>query len=180
MKRAQLEHLIRAVAAIANVKRMLIIGSQSILGAYPDAPEELLVSMEADIVPYDNPALADLIDGTIGEDSPFHETFGYYAQGVSPDTAVLPRGWEGRLVRVETANTGDAAGLCLDPHDLALSKYAAGREKDLLFVAALVRHRMLDRNTTLARLAMMPLAQEAIERIEARIRRDFADAEGTR
>ena len=36
--------------------------------------------------------MADLIDGAIGEASMFHDTFGYYAQGVVETTAVLPEG----------------------------------------------------------------------------------------
>jgi hypothetical protein len=47
----------------------------------------LLTSQEADIYPLGDPAKSDLIDGTIGELSPFHETFGYYAHGVGPETA---------------------------------------------------------------------------------------------
>jgi hypothetical protein len=31
----------------------VVIGSQSILGAFPNAPEDLLVSMEADVFPKD-------------------------------------------------------------------------------------------------------------------------------
>jgi hypothetical protein len=31
-----------------------------------------------------------------------HETFGYYAQGVSVTTAVLPAGWRERLVMFRT------------------------------------------------------------------------------
>jgi len=54
-----------------------VIGSQAILGAYPDAPVELLTSIEADVFPRDRPGGAILIDGTIGERSLFHETFGY-------------------------------------------------------------------------------------------------------
>lgn len=38
--------------------------------------------MEADIFSLDNPRDADLIDGSIGERSLFHQTFGYYAHGV--------------------------------------------------------------------------------------------------
>lgn len=37
MTRLQLEHIIRASEAIAEVDRLVIIGSQSILGSYPDA-----------------------------------------------------------------------------------------------------------------------------------------------
>ena len=93
MKRADLEHVIRAVAAITNRHEFVIVGSQSILGACPHAPDALLVSMDADVYPLDySPLLSDLIDGSIGEDSPFQDMYGYYAQGVGPETAVLPEG----------------------------------------------------------------------------------------
>ena len=32
----------------------------------------------------------------IGEDSHFHQTYGYYAQGVNVEVAVLPSGWRER------------------------------------------------------------------------------------
>ena len=67
MKRHELEHLIRAAAAITNQYEILVIGSQSILGALPDAPNFLLRSMEADMYPLQRPDLAGLIDGAIGE-----------------------------------------------------------------------------------------------------------------
>lgn len=50
-------------------------------------------------------ALADLVDGSIGEASMFHESFGFDAQGVTIDTAVLAEGWEKRLVGYETPTT---------------------------------------------------------------------------
>ena len=37
------------------------------------------------------PELAELIEGAIGEGSPFHDQFGYYAQGVGPETAIINR-----------------------------------------------------------------------------------------
>lgn len=46
-----LEHLIRAAADITGQREFVIIGSQAILGQYPDAPAELLMSLEADIHP---------------------------------------------------------------------------------------------------------------------------------
>ncbi len=93
MQRHELEHLIRAAGAITGSEEIVVIGSQAILGAVPDAPASLLRSMEADFFTLRDPKDADLIDGSIGEGSPFHETFGYYAQGVWEDTAVLPEGW---------------------------------------------------------------------------------------
>jgi hypothetical protein len=82
MKRADLEHLIRAASQIADDDELIIIGSQSVLGQFPDAPSELLRSVEADMYPKNHPDRWELIDGSIGELSPFHDTFGYYARGV--------------------------------------------------------------------------------------------------
>lgn len=48
MKRSELEHVIRASAQIADDDELIIIGSQAILGQFPDAPEELCVSNERD------------------------------------------------------------------------------------------------------------------------------------
>ena len=41
MNRAQLEHVIRAAATIAGDTEIVVIGSQAILGRYPEAPTEL-------------------------------------------------------------------------------------------------------------------------------------------
>jgi len=143
MTRTDLEHLIRAAGSIADTRELIIVGSQAILGAFPNAPAELTISQEADLYPADAPEKADLVDGSIGEKSPFHDTFGYYAHGVGPGTAILPAHWKTRLVRVQNQNTNAIAGLCLSPADLVVSKLAAGRDKDMDFVRALFRHRLL-------------------------------------
>jgi hypothetical protein len=176
MKRSELEHLIRAAGSIANDTQIVVIGSQAILGQFPDAPPALLVSAEADLFPLHRPELADLIDGSIGEGSHFHQLFGYYAQGVGERTAVLPKGWRERLVRIENANTRGVAGLCLEVHDLAVAKHVAGREKDLEFTRELARHGMTESKTLLARLKDTEVAAEVRKIIEARIRRDAAKA----
>jgi hypothetical protein len=92
MKRRDLEHLIRAAGAIAE-SDLIVIGSQAILGQHPDAPAEALRSIEADLIPVQHPERWALIDGAIGEGSPFHETFGYYATGVRSNipTPLCPR-----------------------------------------------------------------------------------------
>ena len=160
MKRHELEHLIRAVAAITDQYEIVVVGSQSILGAVPNAPDTLLLSMEANVYPLQRPELTDLIDGAIGEMSPFEERFGYYAQGVGPDTAVLPSGWETRLVKVQNQNTDLRVGWCLEPHDLAASKLAAGRDKDWAFVEIMLRDRIVDAKTLQERNASLPVADD--------------------
>lgn len=138
MNRSQLEHIIRAAAANADTTDVVIIGSQALLGSCPAPSSEVLTrSMEADVFPRDDPDRAILIDGAIGERSLFHETFGYYAHGVGRETAVLPEGWEDRLIPLRNENTRGCTGWCLDPHDLAVSKLVAGRRKDLEFIEAM-------------------------------------------
>jgi hypothetical protein len=160
MQRKDLEHLIRAAAAITNQYEFVIIGSQSILGTEPFAPPTLLQSMEADFYPLNDPDLADLIDGAIGELSPFHDRFGYYAQGVSPNTAILPTDWQLRLVKIQNENTDLKIGLCLDPTDLAASKLAAGREKDWLFVAELLHHQFVKPEILIARIETLNIDKQ--------------------
>lgn len=173
MKRSELEHIIRAAGSIANDSEIVVIGSQSILGQFPDAPATLLVSAEADVFPMHNPQLSDLIDGSIGEGSPFHEMYGYYAQGVDDKTATLPRGWRERLVRISNPNTVGVTGWCLDVHDLAISKYVAGREKDREFTKELVTHGMMQRDTLITRERETDLPAELRKVVKARIERDF-------
>ncbi|MCL1960886.1 MAG: hypothetical protein FWG56_03720 [Desulfovibrionaceae bacterium] len=157
MQRHELEHIIRAAAEIVQEYDIVIVGSQSILGQFPDAPGELLQSMEADVYPLHYSAKkSDLIDGTIGEGSPFEEAYGYYAQGVGPETATLPQGWQDRLVKVQSQSTDLKIGWCLEPHDLAASKLAAAREKDREFVAALLRHGLVEEAEVEKRIQAMP------------------------
>ena len=173
MRRSDLEHLIRAAGKIAGEPELVIIGSQSILGQFPEAPAALLRSMDADLYPLKHPELADKVDGAIGEGSQFHQTHGYYAQGVGPDTATLPARWKKRLVRIENPNTGGAAGLCLEANDLAISKYTAGREKDLEFTRELARHKMTSKEVLLARLTATKLDPATSRLVKGRIERDF-------
>jgi uncharacterized nucleotidyltransferase DUF6036 len=169
--RQQLEHLIRAAADIADDDEIVVIGSQAILGQFPEAPESMRVSTEADLYPKNHPERAEVIEGSIGELSPFHETFGYYAQGVGEETARLPRGWQDRLVVIQSENTRGVKGLCLEVHDLLVSKAIAGREKDFAFLHDAAKHGLADREILLHRLetveaepAIRASARTAIER----------------
>lgn len=174
MTRAALEHIIRAAGTIADVDDVTVIGSQAVLGEYPQAPAELLVSNEADVFPTHHPERGELIDATIGEGSPFQKSFGYFARGVDETTAILPTGWRNRLVLVTGENTRFVRGWCLELHDLAIAKYAAGREKDLDFTGALVRHGMVRREVLEERLVLTPVEAQLRELVAARIRRDYS------
>lgn len=97
----QLRHILRAAADITGENVFVVIGSQAILGSHPDAPRSLRKSIEGDTYPKNRPEKAIEVDGAIGELSPFHFEFGYYAHGVGPETATLPDGWEQRLVELQ-------------------------------------------------------------------------------
>jgi hypothetical protein len=177
MTREQLEHLLRAAGDIADDDEIIVVGSQAILGQFPDAPAALRVSVEADMFPKNRPERADLIDGTIGELSPFHETFGYYAQGVAEETSVLPSGWRQRLIRISNQNTRGVTGLCLEIHDLAIAKAMANREKDREFVAEVIRHGLVNRDVLVQRLEQTPASPEQRQRIRTRLESEFARRE---
>lgn len=160
MTREQLEHAIRAAGAIAGDTELYVVGSQAILGAHPDAHPDLLRSMELDVAPKNKPELEAVIEGSIGELSPFHQTFGFYVDGVDLAAIVLPRGWADRLVIVDTPNTNGIRGLCLEPGDLAVSKLAAGRDKDLAYVRVLLRERLVAPDVVGARIGEVPGVDE--------------------
>lgn len=172
MNRRQLEHLIRAAGDIADDDEIIVVGSQAILGQFPDAPEDLLVSDEADLYPKNECDRWELIDGAIGELSPFHETFGYYAQGVQEGTAVLPSGWRERLHPVKNENTRGVTGWCLDVHDLVLSKYVARRDKDLRFVRSTIRHGLVDERRLLELADTLPVDEATRRRVVDDVRAD--------
>ena len=90
MTREELEHAIRAACDVAKETEVYVFGSQSILGQYPDAPEALRMSAEADMAPKNFPDRADLIDGSLGELSMFHDTHGFYVHGLDISAATLP------------------------------------------------------------------------------------------
>ena len=159
MKRAEFEHAIRAAGSVIGMNELLVIGSQALhASVVGELPVEATRSVEVDVAALlgdPDGAKADLIDGSIGEASMFHSTFGYYAQGVVEATAVLPPGWRDRLVRFETPGTQGVVAWCLEVHDLWLSKAVAGRPKDLEFCAALVARGLVNRERLRERLTTM-------------------------
>lgn len=174
MRRDELEHLIRAAGGVTGSRRLIVIGSQAILGQFPlNAPPRTTLSMEADLLPIDCPENWELVTGSLGELSPFHNTFGYFGDGVSLNTATLPSGWQERLIPIDNPNTNGYVGLCLEIHDLLISKYCAGRDKDLEFCEAVVRACLVRRATLEERLAVTQCDDSVRSRVEGRIAADF-------
>ena len=171
MNRSQLEHVIRAAATIADDDDIVVVGSQAVLAISADIPAEMLVSLEADVYPRNRPERSDLIDGSIGEGSVFHETFGYYAHGVGPETAVLPEGWSRRVVPLSNDNTRGATGWCLEVHDAVVSKLVAGRDKDFAYADAALAAGIVEPGRLRSRTAGLTADTDVIERTVSRVER---------
>ena len=192
MNRSELEHIIRAAGEIAEVQKVIILGSQAILAQFPNLSEELsesdgseislvlqnreilVRSIEADIMIPDSAAKTEIVEGAIGELSSFHNSFGYYAQGVDRTTSKLPDGWETRLVEICNKNTNGISGLCLEIHDLIISKLYAGRKKDIEFFQAAVNLGLLLRETLTERMNKVSMTADRKHLIEECIKRGFS------
>ena len=162
MKHDELAHVLRASAAISNETSFVLAGSQAVLLLLDQPPADLLVSTEINLYPALHPEKADLIDGAIGANSTFHDTFGYHVDGVSPETASLPNDWMNRAV---LTYFGDITAICPDLHDLFVSKCAAGRDKDADFVRTLLANSSVVLTTLLERIAMLDPAKHNLQHI---------------
>lgn len=154
MNLEQFHHGIRAARDVLRHQgasgALVIMGSQSILASYSAMvlDSALMMSAEVDILPIASDRdeinrLSDHLDGSLGQESHFHESFGFHVDGISIETSVLPDGWIDRLIPEVDPGSG-ATGWCLDPHDLAVAKLIAGRPKDNDFVDILVTQRLVD------------------------------------
>lgn len=160
MRREDFEHVIAAAAEVSGEREIVVVGSQAILGSVPNPPPTMLFSIEADVYPLNDPKKVDEIDGSLGDGSPFHATYGYYAHGVGPETAVAPAGWEERLVRMEiparVGQRADVVALCLEVQDLVLAKCVAGRSRDWEFAREALAAEIVRAEDLLGRLEGLP------------------------
>lgn len=172
MKKQQVDHVLRAAGRITREKVFIIIGSQALHGKFPDVADEILTSFEVDLLADTHVTRTEWLN-VIGVDSQFHETFGYYADAVDAASATLPRGWRSRLVALPPGDTEGVRALCLDPHDLAIAKYAAFRGKDLTFTRELARRGITGKEQLLRLLDQTEVSEDLRARIRDRIVADF-------
>ncbi len=176
MRYDQLEHAIRAACDVADDTELLIFGSQSILGSFPEAPENLRTSIEVDVQPMNRPEMTDNVDGALGQGSQFHQTHGFYVHGILIEAATLPEGWADRTIAVShISRTRGHTGYCLEVHDLAASKLVAYREKDRVFVTVLLNEGLIDGHTLLNRIRYLPVSNGVLNRLIRWVKITMAD-----
>jgi hypothetical protein len=143
---------VRAIARLFKADKVFIIGSQSILLSWPDAPVILRTSGEIDAYPENAkiweitqkeldpeypPEASEEINAFFGEGSDFHRQHGFYIDGVDENTARLPPDWTNRAIyREVTVDDRTVLAVAPCPEDVIVSKLARLSEKDKEFVEA--------------------------------------------
>jgi hypothetical protein len=128
LRKADIDHILRAAAAITNQSSFVLIGTGAVIATARHIPARLMMTPEIDLYVEgdDSEMFSDLIDATIGQGSVFHRTFHYYGDGVSPRTAIMPQDWRSRAVTYKTADDTVQA-LCPSADDIAVAKLCAWR-----------------------------------------------------
>lgn len=165
-----LDRAVRAIARHFETDEVIIIGSQAILVHDPEAPVIMRTSGEIDAYPGNihgwesqNPGqlASEEINVWFGIGSRFHETFGFYIDGVDAETAKFPPGWReravGKTVHVD-GKTIRAVAPCIE--DLIVSKLHRLGRKDRNFIRACHDMRALDGALIEQRLAETGPAEE--------------------
>jgi hypothetical protein len=135
----QFDHICRAAAAVADVKKIYVFGANAIIPwlaqtGHPIPLPDFTPSRELDVSVGDE-KMDTLIDGAIGELSAFDQTFSIYAHGVELATFQAPANWQRRTEkRIEP--TSGVEIIVPHPHDLIISKLAVGRPKDFEFAVS--------------------------------------------
>ncbi len=138
----QFDHVCRAAAAVAGVKKVYVFGANAIIpwlaqASHPIPLSGLKPSRELDVSVNDE-QLDTLIDGLLGEFSLFDTAFSVYAHGVNLTVFQAPSNWRQRTgKRTEPVNTVEI--IVPHPHDLIISKLVAGRQKDFDFAVSVER-----------------------------------------
>lgn len=122
-------------------------------GTCRNPPTEVLLSQECDLYPKNYPDRVELLDTKLGRTSRFARERGFFVDLVTPELATLPNGWEERLVPFRI---GKVTAHCLEVHDLAVSKLAAGRLKDFEMVSALLKRGIARAGTLERRIRELP------------------------
>ena len=150
MKRPLLDELLRAVEQITGERELVMIGSPALHAVVADAPAEVVMSRECDLLFDESDPVVEVIDASLGPDAERAAELLVHVDTVSSSFPFLAPGWERRLVPF-----GPMAPhvRCLEIHDLVLSKLAAGRLKDYELIAVLLDRDLADLGVVRERIA---------------------------
>jgi hypothetical protein len=155
MNRSELEHIIRAAGEIAQVEKVIILGSQSILAQFPDLSELVSNSAQTEVA-------ARIQNREI------------LIRSIEADIMIPDSEEKTELVEICNENTNGISGLCIEIHDVMASKLYAGRPKDIEFFNAAVNLGLLSKEILRERLAKTAMSDERRNIVEGHIKRGFS------
>ncbi len=173
---ADLERAVKAVAGLFNSDAVVVIGSQSALVGWPDAPRQMRTSREIDVYPANlanwqetnkNLEASEYINASLGEGSLFHRAHNYYIDGVDENTALLPVDWKKRAVFLDIEDGSKTlTAIAPSTEDIVVSKLYRLAEKDKSFISSHHLARPLDISVLKMRLASITPDAEIQRRAE--------------
>lgn len=158
MTKSKLEIMLRTAGGLARDRDFFLFGSQSLRGVLSRIPRECPRTLEADLYPRHHPQAWSLLRQRMGRGSAFYRRHGVFLDCVDPGLATLPDGWTERLIPFRTPRTGGVTAWCLEPHDLFTSKLEAGREKDVKFLRAMLKHKLVKPAIVRQRVQELPVS----------------------
>jgi len=165
--RDDLERAVRAVAEHFEAEQVFVVGSQALLVGKSDVERSLRMSSEIDIYPgnatewqasrQDSIEASEEINALFGEGSTFHETHGYFIDGVDENTAKLPPGWllRSKMLEIKLQDGRTVQAIAPEPADLIASKLARGDPKDVRFTSICLRQGLARKGEIEERLAII-------------------------
>jgi hypothetical protein len=146
ISQGDLDRAIRSVATHFGTSTVYVIGSQALLVGRSDVARDLRFSREIDLYPanrhqweaeHGGLEASEAINGLFGEGSQFHQTHGFFIDGVDETTAKLPPDWKDRAVnrKIHGPDGEPIIAIAPDPADIVAAKLVRGLDKDLEFAA---------------------------------------------
>ena len=159
-----LNHLVESARALGESRKVIVLGSSSLLASFPEIGEEGLLDNTYDgdlLLDPISKEIASFLTESLGQGSLFRAQKGYHADILHPTIVEsLPPGWGDRLVLME----GFDNVFALAPYDLATVKLVVGREKDLALVRGLLGLGKIFLEKLRERLHAMPLGEKEMFR----------------
>lgn len=159
MRRKSIDHILRAAADVTKQTKFVLVGSAAVIARSRHIPLDMMITPEIDIYAPDAADIefaSELIDGSIGQGSQFHDTFGYYGDGVSAATAKMPLDWRERAIEYAGPECPGVVAIVPEENDVALAKLAAWREKDRMWLRQGVKAGIVSIEIMTSRLDRMP------------------------
>ena len=166
MNREQLHALLVQARARVQHTEFVIVGSLAILGTVGKPPSTMVMSIDVDTYLKNDPQRTGELVEALGQGSAFEDEFGYYLDPVSPNLPSFPEGWQDRLVLLDF---GDIQAFFVDANDVAVSKYMRGEERDLRWLRAGLKDKLLNMDIIERRIASAPALEGELQAARKRM-----------